>query len=162
MSKYFLITLIFISLQLRAATEDDDLSKYIGGAFGMSTGYGLSYRYWPEEWGGQVTFSPYWQNDEGMFNLGVSGFKRLYDSKNTRLFLYLASNGTYSYNMQEDDQKDGSEFGFTVGFGPGFEIYIFKHIALDIMFGYSFSYGKTFFDSSGVGFTAETGIYYRF
>lgn len=164
MKKIFVLLLIFFASYLVYSynKEDEHFKHYIGGAFGMTTGYGLSYRYWPGSWGFQGVFSPYWQNDEVLLNLGICGFKTLYESTNTRLFLYLAANETYNYKENEEETEFNHSFGFATGIGPGIEIYILKHIALDIMFGYSYTVGDTFFDAYGVGFTAEVALYYRF
>lgn len=165
---FFVFLLLGSSLNVYSQEDKDLLCHYIGGAFGMSTGYGLSYRYWPGSLGAQVVFSPYWQNKEILLNLGFSGFKTLYESSSTRLFLYLAANGTYNYSDHNDEFEDGrdsdfkSTFGFTTGLGPGIELYIFRHVVFDAMFGYSYSVGDTFFELPGIGFTAEVAIYYRF
>lgn len=181
--KKLIIVLFLTCLSVSLTSEDNEnLSKYIGGAFGISTGYGLSYRYWPGDLGGQVVFSPFTDGNEYRFNLGLGGVKTLYETKFTRLFLYVATNGTLahydedSYTDYEYDTDDniieGSEhtvteeaytnLGMTVGIGPGIEIYIFKNIVLDIMFGYAYSIGETISWNNGFGFTFETALYYRF
>lgn len=182
MKKLIIILFVAVISVTLSSEENENLSKYIGGAFGFSTGYGLSYRYWPGDLGGQVVFSPYTDGDDSRFNLGLGVFKTLYETKYTRLFLYGATNGTlahygkYEYTDWEveenGDIKEGSEhtvtekaytnLGMTVGMGPGIEVYIFKNIALNVMFGYCYSLGETIAFNNGLGFTFETALYYRF
>lgn len=151
---------------------NDDLSHYIGAAAGFSTGYGLSYRYWPGQYGAQVVFTPYADDSGYIINLGTAGFRNLHNSTHTKLYLFLAGNGTLSsYNYEggityeeelldtEVDIRKDMVFNFAVGFGPGFEIYLFKNLVIDLMFGYRYSTGGI---TSGLGFTAEVAVYYRF
>ncbi len=149
--------------------EDENLPHYIGAAAGFSTGYGLSYRYWPGDLGLQVVFTPIATSEDLMFNLGTAGFKTLHETKYTRLFLYLAANGTYANGeetiwadeepYEEISSKRVDSFEFATGIGPGLEIYLFKNIVIDLMFGFKFGLGGY---DSGLGFSAEGGIYYRF
>ena len=140
--------------------ENINISHYIGGAAGFSTGYGLSYRYWPNSYGSQVVFTPLWDGDNVTINIGIGGFKTIYETKWTRLFIFLASNGTYSNYYENIENLRIQNFSAVIGVGPGLEIFIFNNIALDIMFGYKF--GTETSDFSGLGFTAECGLYYRF
>lgn len=177
MKKVIIISIFLLLSQLLVAEQEEaNLSRYIGGAFGISTGYGLSYRYWPEEWGVQVVFSPYSNGEDYTINLGTGVFRTLHETKHTRLFLYGATNGTYKYESpweweQEDietkevtTEKEGDEHtvGGTIGIGPGMEIYIFKNVVLNFMFGYQFSIGSGQIAGAGLGFTFETALYYRF
>lgn len=182
MRKTLLISIMTLFSLILFADDRNEFSNYIGGAFGLSTGYGLSYRYWPGNYGGQIVFSPFTDGDDTRFNLGIGGFKTLHETKKTRLFLYTATNGTlanygedswteYEYddnhNIIEGSEKKVTEeaytdLGMTVGIGPGFELYIFNNIVLDFMFGYSYSLGETLSWNNGLGFTFETALYYRF
>lgn len=160
--------LLFVTISVQLIGSEEVYPHYIGAAAGFSTGYGLSYRYWPGDWGTQVVFTPIADDSGYSINLGTGLFKSLYNTKNTRLFLYLAGNGTYRSYMDEvyseddpdvvigEELEEGLDWG--IGIGPGLEIYIFKNIVLDIMFGYRYGQG----DISGLGFTGEAALYYRF
>lgn len=181
MKKVIIISIFLLMAQLVVAEQEEaNLSRYIGGAFGISTGYGLSYRYWPGEWGTQVVFAPYSNGEDYTINLGTGIFRTLHETKHTRLFLYGATNGTYKYEgpwewenpVYENNEptgetvtvKEGDEhsIGATLGIGPGMEIYIFRNIVLNFMFGYQFSIGSGQIAGTGLGFTFETALYYRF
>lgn len=167
MKKVIIISVFLLFTQLLVADQNDtNLSKYIGGAFGLSTGYGLSYRYWPGDWGGQIVFAPYSDGEDYTINLGTGVFRTLHETKNTRLFLYSALNGTYStfteYGAVNDTEDKETHLGGTLGLGPGMEIYIFDNIAVNFMFGYKLSIGSGQIAQTGLGFTFETALYYRF
>lgn len=155
MEKLIFILLLLTGLSAFSQDEiDANLSRYIGASAGASTGFGLSYRYWPGRFGGQIVFTPISDESVIILCLGTTGFLSLYTSKHTRLFTYLAANGVYNtYN---------NDLGFAIGFGPGVEIFIFENIAFDIMFGYGLSGGNTLFNQGGLGFTVETALHYRF
>lgn len=169
-----LIISTFILLTSLLYSEDKSsvlLPHYIGAGAGFATGYGLSYRHWPENLGAQVIFSPYTDGSDININLGFAGLKTLHQTEYTRLFLYLAANGTYSsYSSEEEWDEETEEYvpidsvtetsiDITAGIGPGIELYIFRNIVIDLMFGYKYSFSG---DMSGLGFTGECGIYYRF
>lgn len=159
-----IIILITTTLSIYSDESKETYDKYIGAGFGMTTGFGLSYRYWPQNWGGQVLFTPIWDDDTIGFNLGFAGFRRLHETKYTRLFLYLATSSYMDWNEAEefevkDDNTETNEDSMTfepaIGFGPGLEIFLFDHIVIDVMFGFGLT-------NNGLNFTAETGLYYRF
>lgn len=171
MKKIFLLfTILLLNITAVFSQEkvDSSLSKYIGAAAGTSTGIGLSYRYLADNLGAQIVFAPIGAG----LNIGIAGFKTLKKTNNTRLFLYFAANIMYEnyelleYEDDSDTLKDPiqvEEIYRSIGIGPGLEIYIFKHIVLDIMFGYKYNYDYGYFDSvKGLGFTGEVALYYRF
>ncbi len=176
MKKLLLIILITQISMFNAFTENEKIeyiSHYIGAAAGFSTGYGLSYRYWPGNYGTQIVFAPYSDGVDTTINIGSAALKTLFETKYTRLFLYLAGNTTYQnyeewYNEDITDPDNDTydtrrkqAWSGTVGIGPGLEIYLFTNIVLDIMFGYKYSVGE-FMSQEGIGFTAEAALYYRF
>ena len=129
-------------------------------------------------YGTQVVFTPYSDGTDTTINLGTAVLKTLFETDKTRLFLYLAGNGTYQNYEHEiwSEPSDGkwenfdtvllktervSSLGGTVGIGPGLEIYLFTNIVIDVMFGYKFSIGEST-NQTGLGFTGEVALYYRF
>jgi hypothetical protein len=175
------IVLILSCLGFSPFPEDEkQLSHYIGGAAGFSTGAGLSYRYWPGNWGTQVVFTPIWNPTGGTsFMFGSGAFRTLHETQYTRLFLFIAGNGIYQryvnreeydYSAEPDENYNyprypspkitvSESIGGAIGVGPGLEIYLFKNIVLNIMFGFRYGFNSGI---DGVGFTAETALYYRF
>ncbi len=159
----FLLTAVYSFSEEK--DSESDLSHYIGGAAGITTGYGLSYRHWGDDLGFQVVFTPMTgYNLNILINLGTGIFKTLYETTYTRLFLYGAANATYTnQNLMIYDQTGTQNINtleFAAGFGPGIELYLFKNIVIDLMFGYKYGFGSGLY--GGLGFTAEAGIYYRF
>lgn len=144
---------------------EEELTHYIGMSAGFTMGYGLTYRYWEGNYGIQAVFAPYWYKDDININAGTAVFKSLYTKEHTRLFLYLA--GSYYFSQYYEDEWDETEttvtgetkeisHDFALGFGPGWEIFVFENIALNFMFGYGYR------TSTGLNLTGEAGIYYRF
>lgn len=172
MKKVIIILLLLLSsISIFSQEDNTTYNKYIGAGIGLTTGGGLTYRYWPENWGGQVVFTPMWNDYEIGFNLGLAGFRTLHETKYTKLFLYLATSSYMDWgesDIAEYVDDEGKELEHVepeletvmslepaIGFGPGLEIYLFDHIVINVMFGY----GLTI---NGLGFTGETGLYYRF
>jgi len=178
-----LLILLILSCHgfLSFAEDEKQLSHYIGAAAGFSTGAGLSYRYWPGDWGTQAVFTPIWSPNGGTsFILGTGAFRTLHETQYTRLFLFIAGNGNYTknvtteyydYSAKPDENYNypayptpkvtvSESIGGAVGIGPGLEIYLFKNITLNIMFGFRYGFSSGTYD--GLGFTAETALYYRF
>lgn len=187
---WFVLLILFIGIGVSADDADKDIvldlgnqevvwdfDHYIGGTAGLSTGYGLTYRYWPEKLGGQICFAPYWEDKNINLSAGVTGFRTLYETKYTRLFLYLSGSYGYNYNEYDDyayDEEteesysrgtivDQSHNG-VIGVGPGFEVFLFKNLAINGMFGYrySYTYNSNAESTHLVTPTGECGIYYRF
>lgn len=180
MKKVFIILAITIlSLQTLASESKENLSHYIGAGAGFSTGYGLSYRYWPGDYGTQIVFTPFSDGETTIINLGSGIFKTLHETTYTRLFLFSAGSITYTnyledttdyetFNEENPDEsfpedeithERAQKLEGTVGIGPGLEIYIFKNIVLDIMFGFKYGISSL---NPGLGFTGEIALYYRF
>jgi len=146
-----------------AQEPEEEYPHYIGGTFGFSTGYGLTYRYWKGPFGFQIVTAPYWHDQIVMVNVGTAVFRTFYETRWTRLFVYLA--GSYYFSRDENNEEDGatpaepgytSEHNFAVGGGPGFEIFLFRNVALDVLFGLGYR------TDGGLSLTGEAGIYYRF
>ena len=145
--------------------DQNDLTRYIGMTGGFTMGYGMTYRYWEGNYGIQAVFAPYWYEEDININAGTAVFKSLYSKEHTRLFLYLAGSYYFSRFIDEaEDQTDpsvieertGTSHDFALGFGPGWEIFLFENIALNFMFGYGYR------TDSGLNLTGEAGLYYRF
>jgi len=167
--KKFLFLLLCLLLSTTLFSEDSNSTEpykhYIGAGGGMTLGYGLTYRYWPEKFGYQVTFNPLWDGTDLELVLGTALMRTLHETDKTRLFLYLG--GHYAYRQIEEIQwsqelyiETGSKtvisHGIGLGLGPGIELFLFDNFAIDIMFGYGFT------EYIGLGFTAEGFLSYRF
>ena len=133
----------------------------IGAAAGFSTGYGLSFRYWPGKYGLQVNFAPYYDEYGAMVSLGATGLMQVEDNGWSRFFFYLGNHLHYDKTFSDDyNPDDQTMLTWVVGGGPGLELLIKERVGINVMFGVA-----SFLDTDGywmLNLTGETGLYYRF
>jgi hypothetical protein len=89
-------------------------THYFGLSAGLTSGFGLSYIYWPKTFGFQVTALPIYKDDEFFYSAGLTFLQELSKSKRTRLYLYLGNQIT---NIEPFD----NDFNYNIGIGPGIE-----------------------------------------
>lgn len=141
--------------------------KYgIGAGAGFATGYGLSFRYIPKKFGGQVNFAPFKNKETERYSVGLTLIYTLIESKITNLFLYQANH--YYYNSQmiyvydpnlpdKQEMERNTESYFNNGLGFGIEIIMAKRVGLNLMAGYAF-----YDNFSQINVTGEAALYYKF
>ena len=158
-------TLFFSMTQSKLQAQE--VVKYangVGVAAGFTTGYGLSYRYFPGPVGVQLTFAPYSDPKWDQFSTGVTLLYNLMETDVTTLYLYQ---GTHYFYQSRERAHDNMETAFptqrivtdyvNVGLGVGTEVVIARRVGLNLMAGYA-AY-NTF---RKLNLTAETGVYYKF
>lgn len=157
-------------------------SHEIGLATGFTTGYGLSYRFWPKKIGFQFTTFPSITNNEKNLSVGLIGLVELNSKKWYRIFLFTGGNLNWTENPNYDSfMSDVSPYEFifnlnapleeiklyTAGFGPGIEFTPGSHFGISVMTGFRYYY-KDYKDNSAIEdewattVTADIAIYYRF
>lgn len=164
------VIIILLSLPLiiygqdKPEQEQEELKFGIGAAAGFSTGYGLSFRYWPSDWGIQITTAPYYSNNDAQISFGATTLKTIKDGGRIKLFMYwgnhiLYENYSYYYTSYPNDVEETSRSTtWTSGIGPGFEFTFLDKISFNLMFGIATYVGRDFM----LNMTAETGLYYKF
>jgi hypothetical protein len=147
--------------------KSDQVYKYgIGGGAGFATGYGLSFRYMPKKFGGQINFAPYKTKETERYSIGITMLYTLIESKVSNLYLYQANH--YYYNSQmnyvydpskpnSQDMERVTEAYFNNGLGFGIEIIMAKRIGLNLMAGYAF-----YDNFNQLNVTGEAALYYKF
>ncbi len=154
----------FATAQLATAQEaapPTGATQYFGMAAGFVTGYGISYRNWPDVMGIQITGTPVISGGVTALDLGLVGLYRLNDAPWTRFFLYFGGQGYYSsssYANGDGTSTATTTSGGFAGGGIGLELIFFDHIVLDIQGGLQASFGSSGF---GLGPSGETGLFYR-
>ena len=154
------------------AKADKQLNNAIGVAAGMTTGYGISYRRYVQNFGLQLTFAPYKKSDDYSSDERIHfGFTFLYNVvKNNWSTLYVYQSN-YLYWRKENYkymtghwQQPPTEVEVTNisqewnhGIGIGMEFIIARAISLNLMGGYG-----AFEDFNNYGLTIEGGLYYKF
>ncbi|MCX6350316.1 MAG: hypothetical protein NTX03_00465 [Bacteroidetes bacterium] len=138
----------------------------IGGGAGFATGYGLSFRYLPKNFGGQINFAPYKDASTERYSVGVTLLYMMIKSRVTNLFLYQAN--SYYYNSQmvpvydpnfpnKNDMVRQTEGFMNNGLGFGIEIIMVKRIGLNLMTGYA-----AYHNFQQLNVTGEVALYYKF
>jgi hypothetical protein len=131
--------------QAKETDEKKNYSKHgIGAVLSSSNGKGLAYRYWPKNFGVQVSFIPYASNTNQYYNGGITLYQRLKSYSVGDLFLHAG----VEYQYQQDEQYyyeslvssyyepyDVKSNGVNIGFGPGYH-FALKSVSFDCFFGY--------------------------
>jgi len=175
-SKLLIILLIAITLNLSAQEVNKNLfvkkyPKAFGVGAGLTTGLGLSFRYFPARYGFMVNFAPYYQNygSEAFISSGLTLLYSLNDNKVSNVYAYLGNHylyeKLYSDNWVYDPvtgtshyyQSKNARNMWNTGIGLGVEFHNQKRITINFMLGYA-QY-DTF---RNLFFTCEAALYYRF
>lgn len=155
------------TLSAQEANTPETLNHEVGLAAGFSTGYGLSYRYWPQQLGVQLTLGPFISNDQTDVSLGITGLYSLRSAKNYRFFLYYGNHFLfeetptyYSFIGGSDDYKEiKRDFTWITGAGPGIEIIAWGRVGFNAMFGLAYyNHGSADWK---VTMTVESGVYFK-
>jgi len=109
----------------------------LGVGTGASTGYGLSYRYFPAKFGVQGNLGLYSDNDYTFANIGATFLYSLHTTSYSNFYVYQAN----SYNHQRYMTFDEPLFELipnrtNIGFGLGIELLAADHFSINYMFGY--------------------------
>jgi len=178
MKKLLLITSIFC-LTINAFAQEEKKIKSterfkhsLGFGAGVSTGYGLSYRYFGEKFGAQVNFSPFKDETKLIVSSGLTFLYRIAEIDELSFFVYQANhfyfkeetvvNTSYDYtDTYETIETVTTTFEedkyFNNGAGIGIEWVHDQRLGLNAMAGYG---GQENFKK--LNFTAEAAIYFMF
>jgi hypothetical protein len=133
----------------------------IGLGAGFTTGYGLSYRYIPKEFGIQINFAPYKNDYTTQISVGLTFLYNVIETEKTSLFIYQANHYLYRkstymgfWDSQNIETKSGK---FNIGLGIGIEFILLKRISYNLMGGYG-----AYRDCETLSLTGETGLYFKF
>ena len=160
------LILLFLQVTISAQelVDSDNKENYkhsLGVGAGLTTGYGLSYRFLPNKIGVQTTFAPYNSKFEFKFNIGVTFLFRLIEAERTHLLLYQGNQYLYSkykplsYHIRYLEEHETSQFNNSIGLG--IEFIIMRRVSFNLMGGYA-----AYENFDRISFTGETGLYFMF
>jgi hypothetical protein len=133
----------------------------LGFAAGFSTGYGLSYRFTPNRFGVQATFSPLSRSSETRISAGLTFLFTLVQGDKANLFLYQGNHILHrdyeQYHHWWGPKGRISETESTHGLGVGIEFILSQRVGFNLMGGYAL-----YDEQQTLDFTGETGLYYKF
>lgn len=158
-----LLSLFFLTGTASAQSDSTKRTPFkhsLGAAAGITTGYGLSYRYWPKKIGAQITFAPSSNGDRTLISTGLTFLFKLVQTERANLFLYQGNHLYYSKNKYYYYLQNPSTFEETNlynGVGLGIEFIIVKRVSLNLMGGYAAYENFDRFSMSG-----ETGLFFKF
>ncbi|MDZ4759001.1 MAG: hypothetical protein SGJ10_12790 [Bacteroidota bacterium] len=163
-----LLFLNHITLFGQDLPKEEPIKKFkhgIGAGIGFTTGYGISYRYFPDKFGVQINFAPYHNKEVDRYSVGVTFLYKLIDNKMSNLYLYQGNHLYYNsytnfiYDPTKTDPvaQEFSELYINNGLGFGMEFIISKRIGFNLMGGLA-SYNNF----TQLNLTGETALYYKF
>jgi hypothetical protein len=139
----------------------------LGVAAGFSTGYGLSYRLFPNKFGIQLAFAPYMDDYESYYSFGFTFLYKIIETEFTNLFVYQGNHFyyskyksfdyTYMYPNYTFNQVEIVNKNWNNGIGLGIEFTILKRVSLNLMGGYA-----AYKNFKNIGFTGETALFFKF
>jgi hypothetical protein len=124
-------------------------SHYIGVNAGGSTGLGVSYIYWPNKVGVQVSVWPWLTKESTWLSTALTILPTLVSNKHTVLYLFIGNHFIFS---------DGNDPWYTLGVGPGFQV---GNQDVKFHFGFGFAAYNLLNDVSLLP-TGEMGLFYNF
>jgi hypothetical protein len=145
--------------------ENKTRKNAIGLHAGSTTGFGISYRRWPDQFGFQVTFFPIVSKEQSYISLGITGMYKVSELKAIDVFLYLGDHFIYrkdNYYYDPAYYQDYDSNGYwtwNLGAGGGLDIKIAKVLRLSIMTGFG---NYDILGDYTFTFAGEIGFYYMF
>jgi hypothetical protein len=167
----FLAIMIFLFISTNIFAQDNltvrenkTRKNAIGLHAGSTTGLGISYRRWPDQFGFQATFFPMISKEQSYLSLGVTGMYKVSELKAMDVFLYLGNHfiyrkDNYYYDPAYYQEYENAYWKWNLGAGGGLDIKIAKVLRLSIMTGFG---NYDIFGDYAFTFAGEIGFYYMF
>ena len=151
--------------QIDSTLQSPKFKHSVGFALGMTTGYGLSYRYNLNKFEFQIAFAPVKTSYETRINTGLTIFYKLVETKYTYFFIYQGNSYLYTKGMDylydnaqtEPKEEITEHHEFNNGICIGIRFIILSRVGLQFMAGYA-----SLNNFQEINFTGETGVYFRF
>ncbi len=138
------------------AQDDNPSPHHFGVSAGLTTGFGISYRYWPSKFGLQITALPtVIQNNGSVTSFGASVLYMLKDKEKLDLYGYFGNSILYI----KGSNNNNSNLTYNTGLGLGVKFKIFDELNINTQVGYGgldLSNGSPIFSIVG-----EIGLYYH-
>jgi len=171
--KKIILSLLVMSFTLSSIAQDEKKvvpspKHHLGLHAGATTGYGISYRYWPTKFGGEITAAPRFEKGgDYRVSLGLSLLYTLKENQKYTIYSYFGNSllaiqrenkidnpitGIYTYEVQKKEAYNAS-------LGFGLKINFWENINFNLQGGYGV-YDIT--NDINTNFTGEVGIYYHF
>lgn len=166
MKKYMAaVALLVLSFQIKAQDVEAGTinnGHHIGLYAGASSGYGLSYRYFKDKIGLQVTTTPIFATNETHFSVGGQFLGSFSRTKYTNFYGYVGYHYNYNRYLDEWDSNATEEVNITsiTGLGIGFELTAGNRVGFNWQVGYALYYFDK--DDWQTMLDGAIGVYYKF
>ncbi|MBA3900013.1 MAG: hypothetical protein H0X62_07355 [Bacteroidetes bacterium] len=179
MKYYLTILAAFVALNLQSTKtwaqetepEKESYKHGLGIGAGFTTGYGLSYRFFPGKLGFQLNLAPYKTAETARYSAGLTFIYPIIPGNITTLYIYQGNHFLYSSeriyfedNTRTIESWEPTEFTgqrvdqfFNHGIGFGMEIVFAKRMGLNLMAGYA-----AYDNFKMLNVTGETALYFKF
>ena len=147
-----LLCLLHVSVFAQEETTGSDILKSkheLGIAAGFSTGFGISYRYFPCDFGAQLTFAPIVDGNSTLISSGLTFMYRIIETEKSKFFLYQGNHLLYEKRRTVDKNLINS-------LGIGIELVINNRVGINLMGGFA---GYESFTQ--LSMTGEVGLFYK-
>jgi len=171
--KKIILALLVFGFTFSSSAQDQEKpyvapKHFLGVHAGFTTGRGLSYRYWPSKFGGEITAAPRFKKG-GQYSIST-GLSLLYKLKETKRYTAYAYVGnsllatkakSESYNpiTQISTYKIKETTIYNASLGLGYKINFWDNLDFNVQLGYGFYEITTDFNTN---ITSEISMYYHF
>jgi hypothetical protein len=157
-----MINVVLLNAQKQHKIDNSIQYKHsIGIGVGMTTGWGLSYRFVPKKIGFQINVFPWFSNygKKANTSFGLTILDKIHQGRNCNIYAYFGNHFYYTKNfdVMDSDYFDLTKSQYTSGVGLDFEYCTKKRVVLNIMAGLA-----QFNSFEMVLPTFEGALYYRF
>lgn len=168
--KRILILTILLSFVLNGRSQEDANSykHSIGLHAGLASGYGFSYRFWPDRIGFQVTAIPILSTDRITSSSGLSLLVKINDFSKVRLYSYAASHLHYSRYEGYDifGPIINEDYSIFSALGVGLRVNFLEVLDFNLQTGYGVVFSQSSFSANNWTYNTTldigAGLYFHF
>lgn len=171
--KKIILSLIVLASAFNSVAQDEKETfispkHFIGLHAGPTRGYGISYRYWPTKFGGEITANPrFRKGGEYSISTGLSFLYKLKENERHTFYSYVGNSilatkrkeNTFNPNTQITTSEIKETVEYNASLGLGYKINFWDNLDFNLQIGYGFYEITTDFNTN---FSSEVGLYYHF
>jgi len=136
----------------------------IGLSSDLVSGSGISYRYWPNRYGVQITALPVFNKKKGHYvNIGITALYTINDGEKVDLYGFIGNHFSSSKTIFTDTYTNEKIIkvinSYNIGFGFGFKFELNQYLNFNLQTGYGFYDIPSNFNAN---LSAGVGLYYNF
>ncbi|HAA16431.1 MAG TPA: hypothetical protein DCE41_33895 [Cytophagales bacterium] len=152
--------------QMAQELTEEPISKEakhaVGLSAGITTGVGISYRYWPKKLGIQLTAAPIFTSESTFASGGATFLLKLKENDWSNFFGYWGNHFLFTQDQNFDFYGNPYLYrtsDYYLGLGGGLEFLLDENLSFSFMAGFA---GVNLLTTPGFSLTAEASFFYRF